>query len=112
LARRTASSSVRYVMIGSTGPKVSSRTMAISGVVPLSTVGCTKRAPSGETWISPPASTCAPRCRASSRCRRTMSTCIWVVIAPTSTSCWFGSPWRSCLASATTFSVKARATLS
>ena len=73
-------------MIGSIGPKVSSRTMAMSGVVSLSTVGCTKRAPSGVTSMPPPARTFAPRCRASSRCRRTISTCICVVIAPTSTS--------------------------
>ena len=35
--------------MGSIGPKVSSRTMAMSWVTSVSTVGCTKRAPSSVT---------------------------------------------------------------
>ena len=99
-------------MIGNIGPKVSSRTIAMSGVVSTSTVGWMNRAPSGVTFTSPPARIFAPRCRASSRCRFTISTCIWVVIAPTSTSCWLGSPCRSVFASCTTLSVNGFATLS
>ena len=111
-ASRTASSSVRNVMIGSMGPNVSSRMMAMSCVTFVSTVGWTYLAPSSVTLTSPPASTFAPRLRASSRWRRTISTCICVVIAPTSTSLLFGSPCRSRCASATTFSVNGAATLS
>ena len=63
LASRTASSSVSKVEIASTGPKISSRRIALPGATSDTTVGA-KNVPS-PSMASPPVSTRAPRATAS-----------------------------------------------
>ena len=111
---RSASSASRTLMIGNTGPKVSSRLTAISGVASARIVGRKKVPGRRSDRRSPPAMTRAPRATASAIWDSVRATCGGKVIAPTSTpsstgGC-FAEPWRSDSTSARQSSVKRSAT--
>ena len=60
-------------MIGTTGPKISSRMIRISWVTPVRTVGAMKLPPNPSTSRGPPVSRSAPAASASSTSSVTMS---------------------------------------
>ena len=91
---RTPSSASATFMIGSVGPKVSSRMHAIEWSTSTSTVG-SKKWPSA-SCRPPPATTRAPLSTASLTCASTMSACGGLMTAPRSTLPGpRGAPWRS-----------------
>ena len=90
LAISSASSSVEKVMIGATGPNVSSCAIRMSLVTPSTIVG-------SWNWPSwpPPRTIVAPFSVASSRCSCVRSSTSGVHIGPMSVSSSSGSPTRS-----------------
>ena len=90
LAIRMASSSPEKVSIDSTGPKISSRAIDISGVTPENTVGW-KNLPVTPGSRPPPVSSSAPA-RPSATYRSIVSSCSWLTIAPTLVASSSGSP--------------------
>ena len=97
-------------MIGTTGPKISSRMIRISSSTPASTVGAMKRPSNPGTSRGPPVTRSAPAASASSTSSVTASAWPAETIGPISVSQLRGSPTVSRSVSRTTPSRKRSAT--
>ena len=93
LANSMASSSVEYVVMESTGPKISSRNMVISGVTSANTVGRTKKPLSKLSGIpNPPATRVAPSSIPAAIYDETLSCCRLDTNGPQRFDSSIGSP--------------------